>query len=123
MNNILKRMFFSVLISLVVVLILAAAFSLALPYISRADKIATVLGWVLRSLACLFTAFLCVKGSRSKGLIKGMAVGFIYAVFILLLSMAMGEHMMKLTQMAKILSVCVLCGAIGGVWGVNCRQA
>lgn len=121
MGNILKKMVVSLFISLVVTLVLTAAFSLALPHISAADKISGILGWILRIFSCLLAAFLCARGSKSKGFITGALVGLLYALVLFSLNGIVSKEIMPLLFAIKNLSVCVLCGAIGGILGVNCR--
>ncbi len=121
MSRILKKMAISIFISLVVTLIVTAAFSLALPHIGAADKISDVLGWILRIFSCLLAAFLCARGSKSKGFITGAAVGLFYALVLFSLNGAVSRQILPMMQAIKNLSLCVLSGAIGGILGINCR--
>ncbi len=119
MSNILKKMAVSIFISLVVTLVVTAAFSLALPHIGAADKISDILGWALRIFSCSLAAFLCARGSKSRGFITGAIAGLLYAIVLFALNGAASGQIMPVMQAIKNLSVCVLCGAIGGILGIN----
>lgn len=121
MSKIFKKMAVSLLVSLMVTIIAAAAFSLALPHISSADKISDFLGWALRLLVCFLAAFLCARGSKSKGFITGALTGLFCALVLFALNGVVSKQIMSMLSAIKNLSVCVLCGAIGGILGINCR--
>lgn len=121
MGNIVKKMAVSLLVSLVVTLVLTAAFSLALPHIGAADKISGILGYVLRIFSCVLAAFLCARGSKSKGLITGALAGLFYAFVLFALNGVASKEIMPLVPAIKNLSVCILSGAIGGIIGINCK--
>ena len=121
MSKILKKMAVSVFISLVVTLVVTAAFSLALPHFGAADKISDVLGWALRILVCFLAAFLCARGSKSKGFITGALTGLFCALVLFALNGVVTRQIMPMLSAIKNLSLCVLSGAIGGILGINCR--
>ena len=119
MSRIIKKMVISIFISIVVTVVAVAAFSLALPHIGAADKVSGILGWVMRFFSCSLAAFLCARGSKSKGLITGAVAGLFYALVLFALNGMASREIMPAMMAIKNLSICVLCGAIGGVLGIN----
>ena len=73
-------------------------------------------------LGCIMAGFLCAKLNVKNGLIMGCACGlFIFGVILIAGYMAV-DGQFNLSTLFKGI-IFILCGAIGGVLGVNTRPA
>ena len=73
--------------------------------------------------SALIAAILCTYGAHSRGLVKGMVSADIYTAILLLCGMIFFGNACSTHTFIKILAVSSLCGALGGVIGINIRKA
>ncbi len=101
--------------------ILLLAGAVMATYLSMADSLTELLVYVLTAVCVLFGGFRAAKHSGRQGLLQGGIFGFVYMAILSIAGMLIyGEWSMQGTAWLSIL-IGILCGAIGGMLGVNAK--
>ena len=91
-------------------------------YLSLSERMIELLVMVLTAACVFLGGFRAAKHAGRQGLLQGSAFGLIYMLVLSLAGMLiMGEWSMSAQSLLTLL-IGILCGAIGGILGVNARQ-
>ena len=118
-NNIFLKILKGVGISFVFTLICLTVFSVLLTYTNLSENLIQPVVISVTGISILAGSFFATRKVGKNGIIKGIAVGLIYILLIYLTSsIAGGNFALTIGSMIMIL-IGILCGAIGGIIGVN----
>lgn len=119
-NNIFLKILKGVGISLIFTLICLTIFSALLTYTSLSESLIQPVVISVTGISILAGSFFATRKVGKNGIIKGIAVGLIYIFFIYLTSSLVngGNFALTIGSIIMIL-IGILCGAIGGIIGVN----
>lgn len=118
-NNIFLKILKGVGISFAFTLICLTIFSALLTYTSLSESLIQPVVISVTGISILAGSFFATRKVGKNGIIKGIAVGLIYILLIYLTSsIAGGNFALTIGSMIMIL-IGILCGAIGGIIGVN----
>lgn len=71
--------------------------------------------------SAFLAAFLCGRKSKGRGFLTGIVTATIYMALLLVLGGLFFKTMVSLPVLIRTFLPCVLCGAIGGILGINCK--
>lgn len=119
-NNIFLKILKGVGISFAFTLICLTVFSVLLTYTSLSESLIQPVVISVTGISILAGSFFATRKVGKNGIIKGIAVGFIYILLIYLTSSIVNGGNFALTIGSVIMILIgILCGAIGGIIGVN----
>ncbi len=102
--------------------ILLLAGAVLATYLSMSDKMTELLVMILTAVCVFFGGYRAAGHAGKQGLLQGMLSGLIYMMILSLAGMLIyGEWSMSGNTWISVL-LGVLCGAIGGMLGVNRKQ-
>lgn len=115
MKSILKGFAGAILLALMLLLILA----LVMTRFDLTDKVYKVVSVVLTTTSLVVGAVFSAKSNGSKGWLIGLAVGFLFFIFIYILgAIVSGIIDFSMVQVYKFIG-CIIIGTIAGMLGVN----
>lgn len=114
----LKAFLFSVIIGLVVSLLMLLIFSVVMTMKDTPQGIVPTLSAVSVAVGGFAAGFVCSKILRKSGLLYGTVAGLLLYIVLMLTGMIFGQKSVDISMLAKF-AVSVVCGAIGGILGVN----
>ena len=119
-NNIFLKILKGVGISFAFTLICLTIFSVLLTYTSLSENLIQPVVISVTGISILAGSFFATRKVGKNGILKGIAVGLIYIVFIYFISSIVnnGNFSLNLGSIIMILAG-IICGAIGGIIGVN----
>ena len=119
-NNIFLKILKGAGISLAFTLICLTIFSALLTYTSLSENLIQPVVISVTGISILAGSFFATRKVGKNGIIKGIAVGLIYILLIYLTSSLVngGNFALTIGSIIMIL-IGILCGAIGGIIGVN----
>ena len=119
-NNIFQKILKGVGISFAFTLISLTIFSALLTYTSLSESLIQPVVISVTGISILAGSFFATRKVGKNGIIKGIAVGLIYILLIYLTSSLVngGNFAFTIGSIIMIL-IGILCGAIGGIIGVN----
>ena len=119
-NNISIKILKGVGISFAFTLICLTVFSALLTYTSLSESLIQPVVISVTGISILAGSFFATRKVGKNGIIKGIAVGLIYILLIYLISSIVnrGNFAFTIGSIIMIL-IGILCGAIGGIIGVN----
>lgn len=119
-NNIFQKILKGVGISFAFTLISLTIFSALLTYTSLSESLIQPVVISVTGISILAGSFFATRKVEKNGIIKGIAVGLIYILLIYLTSSLVngGNFAFTIGSIIMIL-IGILCGAIGGIIGVN----
>ena len=119
-NNVFIKILKGVGISFAFTLISLTIFSALLTYTSLSESLIQPVVISVTGISILVGSFFATKKVGKNGIIKGIAVGLIYIFLIYLISSVVNGGSFALTMSSVIMILIgILCGAIGGIIGVN----
>lgn len=119
-NNVIFKIFKGVGISIVFTLICLTIFSLLLTYTNLSESLIQPVVISVTGISILVGSFFATRKMNKNGIIKGIAVGLIYILLIYVISSVVNGGSFALTIGSIIMFLIgILCGAIGGIIGVN----
>ncbi|MDR1673905.1 MAG: TIGR04086 family membrane protein, partial [Oscillospiraceae bacterium] len=101
----------------VIILALAALFSLITTYVTASPEIVTVMANVALCVGCIAAGYGAAKKRRKHGLITGLLTGAAIYLTVYVAGVIVLGRFASMTGFGRFIMV-VLCGAIGGVIGV-----
>ena len=119
-NNVFFKIIKGVGISFAFTLICLTIFSALLTYTSLSENLIQPVVISVTGISILAGSFFATRKVGKNGIIKGIAVGLIYILLIYLISSIVnrGNFAFTIGSIIMIL-IGILCGAIGGIIGVN----
>lgn len=119
-NNIFQKILKGEGISFAFTLISLTIFSALLTYTSLSESLIQPVVISVTGISILAGSFFATRKVEKNGIIKGIAVGLIYILLIYLTSSLVngGNFAFTIGSIIMIL-IGILCGAIGGIIGVN----
>ena len=119
-NNIFLKILKGVGISFAFTLISLTIFSALLTYTSLSESLIQPVVISVTGISILAGSFFATRKVGKNGIIKGIAVGLIYILLIYLISSIVngGNFALTIGSIIMIL-IGIICGAIGGIIGVN----
>ena len=119
-NNVFIIILKGVGISFAFTLISLTIFSALLTYTNLSESLIQPVVISVTGISILAGSFFATKKVGKNGIIKGIAVGLIYILLIYLISSIVNGGNFALTMGSVIMILIgILCGAIGGIIGVN----
>ena len=119
-NNVFIKILKGVGISFAFTLISLTIFSALLTYTSLSESLIQPVVISVTGISILAGSFFATRKVEKNGIIKGIAVGLIYIFLIYLISSVVNGGSFALTMSSVIMILIgILCGAIGGIIGVN----
>ena len=119
-NNVFIKILKGVGISFAFTLISLTIFSALLTYTSLSESLIQPVVISVTGISILAGSFFATRKVEKNGIIKGIAVGLIYILLIYLISSIVNGGNFALTMGSVIMILIgILCGAIGGIIGVN----
>ena len=119
-NNVILKIFKGVRISFAFTLICLTIFSALLTYTSLSESLIQPVVISVTGISILVGSFFVTRKVGKNGIIKGIGVGLIYIFLIYVISSVVNGGSFALTMGSVIMILIgILCGAIGGIIGVN----
>ena len=119
-NNVFIKILKGVGISFAFTLISLTIFSALLTYTSLSESLIQPVVISVTGISILAGSFFATRKVGKNGIIKGIGVGLIYILLIYLISSIVNGGNFALTMGSVIMILIgILCGAIGGIIGVN----
>ena len=119
-NNVFLKIIKGVGISFAFTLICLTIFSALLTYTSLSESLIQPVVISVTGISILAGSFFATRKVGKNGIIKGIAVGLIYILLIYLASsIANGGNFALTIGSIIMILIGILCGAIGGIIGVN----
>ena len=119
-NNMFFKIIKGVGISILFTLICLTIFSALLTYTNLSENLIQPVVISVTGISILAGSFFATRKVGKNGIIKGIAVGLIYILLIYLTSSIVNGGSFSLTIGSIIMILIgILCGAIGGIIGVN----
>lgn len=119
-NNVFLKIIKGVGISFAFTLICLTIFSALLTYTSLSENLIQPVVISVTGISILAGSFFATRKVGKNGIIKGIAVGLIYILLIYLTSsIANGGNFALTIGSIIMILIGILCGAIGGIIGVN----
>lgn len=121
-NNIFLKIIKGVVISIIFTLISLTIFSALLTYTNLSENLIQPVVISVTGISILVGSFFTTRKVTKNGIIKGISVGLIYILLIYLISSVLNNANFSLSMGSIIMiTVGILCGAIGGIIGVNVK--
>lgn len=121
-NNIFLKIIKGVVISIIFTLISLTIFSALLTYTNLSENLIQPVVISVTGISILVGSFFTTRKVTKNGIIKGISVGLIYILLIYLISSVINNANFSLSMESIIMiTVGILCGAIGGIIGVNVK--
>ena len=119
-NNVIFKIFKGVGISIAFTLICLTIFSALLTYTNLSESLIQPVVISVTGISILVGSFFATRKVEKNGIIKGVSVGLIYILLIYIVSSVVngGNFALTIGSIIMIL-IGILCGAIGGIIGVN----
>ena len=119
-NNIFLKIIKGVGISVVFTIVCLTVFSALLTYTNLSESLIQPVVISVTGISILAGSFFATRKVARNGIIKGIFVGLIYILLIYLISSVINNANFSLSMGSIIMiAVGILCGAIGGIIGVN----
>lgn len=119
-NNVFLKILKGVGISVLFTLICLTFFSALLTYTNLSESLIQPVVISVTGISILAGSFYATRKMNKNGIIKGISVGLIYILLIYVISSVVngGNFAITIGSVIMIL-VGILCGAIGGIIGIN----
>ena len=114
-NNILTKIIKGVGISIIFTLICLTVFSALLTYTNLSESLIQPVVISVTGISIFVGSFFATRKIKKNGIIKGIAVGLIYIIS----SVVNNANFELNTGSIVMMAIGILCGAIGGIIGVN----
>ena len=113
-----KGMVFSIVLTFVFILIIAAVCYFA----NISDRLLSVLVFAATGASVLLGAVLVAKSAGGSGLLHGAVLGIGY-ILIMTLTSVISQKEFTFNSQALTMLICVLaCGMLGGILGINSKK-
>ena len=112
-----KGLLIAILITVVVFLVSAVLLS----YTSLPEDSIPVISTTVKLIGALIAGFVPAKRSGTRGIITGAVSGFLYILIIFITALLTTQESVFGMDILTTALLCVLSGALGGIFGVNLR--
>ena len=107
-------------ISIIFTLICLTVFSALLTFTNLSESLIQPVVISVTGISIFVGSFFATRKIKKNGIIKGIAVGLIYILLIYLISSVVNNANFALNMGSIVMiAIGILCGAIGGIIGVN----
>ena len=119
-NNVFLKIIKGVGISVIFTIICLTVFSALLTYTNLSESLIQPVVIAVTGIGILVGSFFATRKMKKNGIFKGISVGLIYILLIYLISSIVNNANFALNMGSLAMgAVGILCGAIGGIIGVN----
>ncbi len=108
--------------SYIISLVLLFAASVIATYGAFSDTAIQISANIVTSIATLLAGFISGRHFSSKGIFFGAATGMIYTLLLFVIGNIFSGNINWGTSFLTALSIGILCGAVGGIAGINTRR-
>lgn len=116
-----SRALFSAGWGILIILLIVLVFSYIITIIDVPEAVVSVITAAALCIGAYVGGFVCAKKNRKNGLLMGLVSGGIIFIVLFLLSVFFAKSTEGLSGGAKLFMV-LLCGAVGGIVGVNSKK-
>ncbi len=114
----LKTVLFSYLVSVVLLFLV----SILATFQAFSDQLIAIIANSVTALGVFLCGFMSGRHFASRGLIFGAISGIIYALLLLIIGNIASGTMSFGAEALTALAIGILCGAVGGIVGINTRK-
>jgi len=114
-----KIMLSSLIISLAVLVILAAIVSLIFYLFLVADNLQRIIGFIILGITALISGILSADSIGKKGLIIGIISGLLLFLVLYLSRNLLNGNYLTFKESMVYLFITLICGGVGGIIAVN----
>ena len=119
-NSIFIKIIKGVGISLIFTMVCLTIFSALLTYTNLSESLIQPVVISVTGISIFVGSFFATRKIKKNGIIKGIAVGLIYILLIYIISSVINGGSFALAMGSIVMiAIGILCGAIGGIIGVN----
>lgn len=119
-DNLFIKIIKGVGISIIFTLICLTVFSALLTYTNLSESLIQPVVISVTGISIFVGSFFVTRKIKKNGIIKGIAVGLIYILVIYVISSVVNNANFALNMGSIVMiAIGILCGAIGGIIGVN----
>ena len=119
-NNLFIKIIKGVGISIIFTLICLTVFSALLTFTNLSESLIQPVVISVTGISIFVGSFFSTRKIKKNGIIKGIAVGLIYILLIYVISSVVNNANFALNMGSIVMiAIGILCGAIGGIIGVN----
>lgn len=116
-----KKYAVSFLIAFVITAVSVALLSIIFAFLPPPLWLVTGIHNYCAYFSVFIAAFFSARKSRGRGFLTGIIAAVIYMAILLALGGLFFKNTVSLPLLTRIFSLCSLCGAIGGILGINCK--
>ena len=114
----LKAVFFSYCISLVLLFVVSAIAT----FKACSDYTISVMVNIVTVFGVSFCGFVSGQHFQSKGIVFGAICGTLYALILCLLGAMISQNFQFSSEILTSLAIGIICGAVGGIVGINTKR-
>lgn len=118
-NKTLMHIVKGVLIALITTILLLIIFAAMLTFTNIQENVITPVIIIITAISILIGSSIGNRNIKKNGILNGGFVGGIYMITIYFISSLLNWHFALNLQSIIFIVVCILCGILGGIIGVN----
>lgn len=117
-----KKIFTGTFLSLLISLVLVCVLAVVVYFSNISDRTVSGVIFVISCLSVFLGALILAKNITSRGLLNGLALGGVYFVILLVVSLLVnGGVALSFSNILRLLSI-LASGGLGGVLGINTNK-
>ena len=116
-----KKYVFSFLTAFIVTVIIEALASFVFAYLKIPSGIIEAVHDYSSYFSAFLAAFLCAMKCGKRGFLTGMISAILYIAFLMAIGGLVFKSSVNIAEIIKLLPIYLICGAIGGIAGINCK--
>lgn len=117
----LKKYIISFIGAFLITVILQAVLSVAFAFFPPSGKVFEILNAASSYFSAFICAVFCARTCGKKGFLTGAAASDVYMAVLIFFGVLIFKNCYDLSSLLKIFSISSLCGAVGGIIGINCK--
>lgn len=117
----LKKYAVSFLLALAVTLVLLAAVSIVFSFLPPPSWLLETLHSYIFLFSSFIAAFFCARSSSGRGFLTGIIASNLYILLLIALGGLIFKNSLETLSVIKIFIPGSVCGAVGGILGINCK--
>ena len=117
----LKKYIFSFAAAFFITLILQAVLCVIFSFFSPHKALLNILSSASSYFSSFLAALFCARMCGKRGFLTGAVGADIYMALLIFFGAIIFKNSYALSDLLKIFSLSSLCGAIGGIIGINCK--
>ena len=110
------------LIAFLITIIVISVISVVLTYVDVSDRIIEKAEQAAKYFSAMLAGFLCARGGRKRGYLTGGTAALIYMTLLCAAGLCIFGNKSANPYIIKQLVTGTLCGALGGIMGINCKK-